>query len=186
MNETFHKGIAGGVSCAECGAIVTEAWVRECDNRATCEPCAARSVNRIGHYDLAWDQALTENARRNVPPEVANPAAFSTAPKRVKRERPKSRATRWAEACAAARTALDAMGEAKDDFESAMSELDGIRQEFEEWHDALDGRFEGSPLVEKLETVKDLTTEVEIDLSEAETALDEAEGADLPLGFGRD
>lgn len=100
--------------------------------------------------------------------------------------KPKSRATRWAEACASARAAFDALTAAKDDFESAMSEVDGIRLEFEEWFDNLDGKFEGSPLVEKLEAVKDLTTEVEIDFSEAEAALDEAEGADLPLGFGRD
>ena len=124
---------------------------------------------------------MNEEQGAGAPPE--SPAAPAAKPKR---ERPKSRSARWADACAQAREAFDAMSSAKDEFDNAMSELDSIRQEFEEWHDNLDGKFEGSALVEKLETVKDLTTEVEIDLSEAETALDEAEGADLPLGFGRD
>lgn len=41
---------------------------------------------------------------------------------------------------------------------------------------------------EKLEAVTDLDLEpdTDFDVSEVENALDEAEGADLPLGFGKD
>lgn len=117
---------------------------------------------------------------------VEIPAVVVAEPVKPKRERPKSRAARWADVCATARAAFDEMSAAKDNFEQAMSELTDMKSEFEEWRDNLDGRFSGSALSEKLDAVCDLNVEVEVDLSDAEVALDEAEGMDLPLGFGRD
>jgi len=83
-----------------------------------------------------------------------------------KKPKPESRAARWSRAA----------GEAV----AALEELVEIQQEFQEWHDNLDGKFEGSPLVEKLENITG------IDLESAKEAVDDAEGADVPLGFGRD
>jgi translation elongation factor EF-G len=84
---------------------------------------------------------------------------------------------------------------------TAMEALDEVKQEFQEWRDNLPENLSGSALGEKLDTVVDLETdpsnlgidvgnieapEIELDLDEVSTAIDEAEGAELPLGFGRD
>lgn len=86
--------------------------------------------------------------------------------RRAKRQRPKSRSARWSDAAGAASTAL--------------SELQEIRQEFEEWKDNLPENLQGSALGEKLGAVCDL------DIDSALETVQEAENADLPLGFGRD
>ena len=78
----------------------------------------------------------------------------------------KSRSARWAEACAAAAAALDVLCE--------------LRDEYEEWKDNLPENLQGSALGEKLEEV------CGFDLEGARDTVAEAEGADLPQGFGRD
>lgn len=93
--------------------------------------------------------------------------------------RPPSRSARWSEACAKARTALD-------DLRSALDDLDGVRQEYEAWRDNLPDSLRSSAAGEKLDAVADLTTSPDDLLGDAESAIDEAEGADLPMGFGRD
>lgn len=78
----------------------------------------------------------------------------------------KSRAIRWSEACTQAMAALE--------------ELVSLQQEFSDWNDNLPENLRSSALGEKLQTVVDL------DLDGAKSTVEDAEGAELPLGFGRD
>lgn len=77
-----------------------------------------------------------------------------------------SRATRWENAVA---TALH-----------CLEELVELQQEYQEWMDNLPEGLESSPMGEKLQAVCDL------DLEGTKTSVEEADGMDLPLGFGRD
>jgi phage shock protein A len=98
-----------------------------------------------------------------------------------------SRTARWEAACTAAREALDAARAAVEEAQSALTDLDDIRSEYEEWKDNLPENLAQSALGEKLETVSGLYIPVDSnDLDEIEGVIDEAEGMDLPLGFGRD
>lgn len=80
--------------------------------------------------------------------------------------KPKSRAQRWADATNALREALDSLRE--------------VQGEYQEWRDNLPENLSTSALAEKLDAV------CELDLDSVEQAVDEAEGLDLPKGFGRD
>lgn len=64
--------------------------------------------------------------------------------------------------------------------------MNEVRAEYEEWRDNLPENLQQSALGEKLNAVADLDFEPGNLLSDAEGAISEAEGADLPLGFGRD
>lgn len=97
-----------------------------------------------------------------------------------------SRSYRWSNAVGNAREALERMQNAATDVQSALEDLGSIKEEFQEWLDNLDGKFAGSALVEKLETITQLDLEREPDFSDLESAIDEAENAELPMGFGRD
>lgn len=77
-----------------------------------------------------------------------------------------SRSARWAQAAA--------------DAKQAIEELQSIQSEFESWRDNMSENLQSSPTYEKLETVCD------IDIQGALDAIEEAESADLPAGFGRD
>lgn len=77
-----------------------------------------------------------------------------------------SRTQRWQDAASAA--------------VSALEELKDIQQEYQSWYDNLPENLQSSAVGEKLEAVTN------IDLESAYDAAQEAEGADLPLGFGRD
>lgn len=103
----------------------------------------------------------------------------------------KSRPKRWEEAVAECRRQYDIIMTAGDDLASALSDLDGIRQEYEEWRDNLPESLQQSALGEKLDVVVDLDIESAANdpldnWGDLESLLDEAEGAELPLGFGRD
>lgn len=78
----------------------------------------------------------------------------------------KSRSRRW----------TDAVSRASD----ALNELVEIRQEYQDWLDNLPENLQESPVGEKLESI------CNIDVDSALEIVNEAEGADLPLGFGRD
>jgi hypothetical protein len=119
---------------------------------------------------LATD--LRRHSKKALPEEVrldlqaaADFIVRHTPPKRKKNP---SRADRWTEALGNARAGLD--------------ELKVLQEEYQEWKDNLDGTdgLDQTPVYEKLEAVCDL------ELDEAISTLDEAEGLDLPLGFGRD
>lgn len=95
------------------------------------------------------------------------------------RKRPPSRTSRWNDAAADARTALDSLS-------AALGELNEVRAEYEDWRDNLPENLQQSALGEKLNAVVDLDLDPGSLLGDAETAIGDAEGADLPLGFGRD
>jgi hypothetical protein len=83
----------------------------------------------------------------------------------TKRER-QSRAKQWADACAQAKSALE--------------DLLDLQQRFESWRENLPENLESSALGQKLDAVCDL------DIEGAISIIDEADGLDLPQGFGRD
>lgn len=93
------------------------------------------------------------------------------------RRKSNSRPARWADATSRARKALE-------DLESALDDLDSVRQEYEEWRDNLPENLQSSALAEKLNEVADLN--ITDALGDVSSVLDEAEGIDLPRGFGRD
>lgn len=102
-----------------------------------------------------------------------------------------SRPARWAAAVVACRKAIDAAEAAVTGLEEAAGELRSVQEEYEEWKDNLDGKFEGSPLSEKLDAVaelqiEDLAESCRSAIDEASGTVDEAEAIDLPRGFGRD
>lgn len=82
------------------------------------------------------------------------------------RKKPTSRTYRWAKACEGLRNALE--------------QLQEVNQEYTDWREGMPDNLEGSPTHEKLVALED------IDLDELERIIEEAENADLPIGFGRD
>jgi hypothetical protein len=83
----------------------------------------------------------------------------------------------------------------------AVERLDEVKQEYQEWYDNMPEGLQGSATGEKLEAITELDTdpsslgidignveppEIDLDLDEVTQALDEAESAELPVGFGRD
>ena len=95
-----------------------------------------------------------------------NGHAPATLEVKTKKEKKQSRADRWADACAQANEAL--------------AELKELQEEYEGWKDSLPENLANSPVGEKLTAVCDL------DIESAMSTVDDAEGAELPLGFGRD
>lgn len=93
---------------------------------------------------------------------------------RAKRVRPPSRPARWGAALTKAREALEALNEARE-------ELEEIKSEYSDWLGNLPENLQQTALGEKLQAID------ELDLDETSTSwVDEAEGLELPLGFGRD
>ena len=85
----------------------------------------------------------------------------------------------------------------------AMEQLRELQEEYQEWFDNMPDSLQyNSPVGEKLQEMQNFDfdidldvslevpniepVEVELDLDELESLIDEADGADLPLGFGRD
>jgi hypothetical protein len=99
-----------------------------------------------------------------------------------------SRPARWNAACSDARSALADIEAAQATLEAAFSTLRDLQDEYAEWQSNLIDAAQGSALDEKLQAMSYLSLEpdTELDVSELESALDEAEAADLPRGFGRD
>lgn len=77
-----------------------------------------------------------------------------------------SRPQRWADAASRATAALE--------------ELVELQSEYQEWLDGLPENLQSGALADKLQSVCDL------DLESAKQSVEEAEGIDLPRGFGRD
>lgn len=84
-----------------------------------------------------------------------------------------SRTARWEDA--AKRAVI-----AKEELESALEDLKEVQSEYESWKDNLPDNMQSSAVADKLETV--CAIDFDIDFG----PIDEAESADLPLGFGRD
>jgi hypothetical protein len=121
----------------------------------------------------------------DITPPPAPPA------KRVKRKRPPSRPQRWADAAGRALDAVNEIAGHLDDLETAVEELKEVQQEYQDWRDNLPENLANSPLGEKLNEVADLDLEdlassVRDACDEAQGKIEEAEGMDLPRGFGKD
>jgi len=88
-------------------------------------------------------------------------------------------------------------------LQEAFSDLQALREEYEEWYDNMPQSLQDGPTGEKLsEIVNQFDFDVDVDLElevpqiemptvemyldDYESLLDEAEAADLPRGFGRD
>lgn len=98
-----------------------------------------------------------------------------------------SRTQRWQDAAATALEAVDRAKTARDEAIDALADLRDVQAEYQEWLDNLPESLQSSAVGEKLTAVCDLDLEPdERDLDAIEDAAGEAEGADLPLGFGRD
>ena len=70
---------------------------------------------------------------------------------------------------------------------AALNELNELKGEYEDWRDNLPESLQSSPVGEKLDAICDIDFDLsEDDLDGIEQAADEAENADLPLGFGKD
>lgn len=111
--------------------------------------------------------------------------------RRPKRVKPKSRSKRWMDAAGEARAALDEVNSAIAKFEEATGELRSVQEEYQEWLENLPENLQQSPSGEKLQAISELDIESLAEsltsaVSEAEGVIDEAEGIDLPMGFGRD
>lgn len=126
----------------------------------------------------------------------------------------KSRSARWIDAVTAAQNAVsditeaascmdeDALATAVDEFESAMSDLADVRQEYQEWFDNMPEGLRDGATGQKLEEVTNLDVEepvVSLEsvqdaireavaelLTDVTDLLSEAENVELPAGFGRD
>lgn len=138
----------------------------------------------------------------------------------------KSRPQRWADAVSTGQDAVSRLKAILEDIEenknkvtdnhindwakeagilsNAMSELDGLREEYEEWQSNLPENLQQSALGEKLEAVCSLNFTVDefdgigadsdeddlqsalSDVENIEDELSDAENADLPRGFGKD
>lgn len=89
-----------------------------------------------------------------------------------------SRASRWNAAVSKAQVA-------KSDLDDAIGTLSELRGEFEEWRDNMPESLQGGATYEKLDAVCDLDIDRD-QVMDALDWLDEADGLELPLGFGRD
>lgn len=125
---------------------------------------------------LIADAQAVNGAAAQVAPAADLPKVEAPKKKATK-NRPPSRSKRWEEAASDARAAFDQL-------QSALETLKDIQSEFEEWKDNLPENLQSSALGEKLETICGL--EIEGKADDLESLIDEIEGADLPLGFGRD
>ena len=108
-----------------------------------------------------------------------------------KRIRPKSRPQRWADAVSKAEAAIAGLRSAADSVVDALGELRDMQEEYSEWKDNLPDNLQSSPVADKLDEIANLDIESVIDsmssiADDAENIIGEAEGIDLPRGFGRD
>lgn len=99
-----------------------------------------------------------------------------------------SRPARWASAVSDARNAFDTVRSELDTLVNALSELDDVKSEYQDWLDNLPENLQDGPTAEKLTEVTELEFEFDPDdmLSEVDEAISNAENVDLPRGFGRD
>lgn len=100
--------------------------------------------------------------------------------------RGKSRPARWAEAVLKARAAANTIEEGKAALVEVFGELEELRNEYENWRTGLPEQFENTELASKLDTVIEMDFNEDTDVEAMLEAVDQAEQAELPLGFGRD
>ncbi len=118
------------------------------------------SAKNMKRQLVALDDEPDSDIEDEIEPETAAPAKSTTT-------KAKSRPAQWLAAATAAAEAL--------------RELQDLQSEYADWRDSLPENLqEGSATSEKLDGVCDL------DIASALSTAEEAEGLDLPLGFGRD
>lgn len=101
----------------------------------------------------------------------------------------KSRPKRWAEAVNEAQAIIAQINTLIEDLDGAVDNVRSIQEEYQEWQESLPESLQEGATAEKLDAVLEIDLPDSIsaeDLGEVITAIDEAEGVDLPLGFGRD
>lgn len=99
----------------------------------------------------------------------------------------KSRPQLWAEAVKRAQDAMTKLEAARDEVRDAIERIKEVQDEYQMWYDNFPENAQGSETYQKLEAVVDLDLEPdEDDIDAMRSAIEEAEGMDLPLGFGRD
>jgi hypothetical protein len=104
-------------------------------------------------------------------------------------KRQKSRTQRWADAVAVAQEALSTLDAAYSGLESALFDLNDLRSEYEEWREGMSENLSGGAVADKLDAILELEFPEDprgMNFDELERLIGQAEGADLPLGFGRD
>lgn len=115
-----------------------------------------------------------------------------------------SKVEQWNKHCSDAREALDkardaeqddadaepteAYTKAKEDMVDALTALAEMATEYGETFDNMNEAAQASPFGQKCSEMQnaDLEADTDNDLEELENKLDEAEGLEVPLGFGRD
>jgi hypothetical protein len=102
--------------------------------------------------------------------------------------RTQSRTARWLAAVADAHEIASEIESLKGKLEEALADVVAVQEEYAEWRDNLPENLQQSALGEKLDAVADMDFDVaeNIDIDAVLSALSEADGVDLPLGFGRD
>lgn len=103
--------------------------------------------------------------------------------------RQQSRPKRWLAATNEARKALDALDAAYSELEMALGSLKEVQDEYSDWKDNLPENLSSSNLSDKLETICNLDIPDDprdTSYSDLDDLIGEAEGADMPMGFGRD
>jgi hypothetical protein len=103
----------------------------------------------------------------------------------------KPRYVRWEEAAARCRSEFDKIMAAADELVGALSDLEDIRGEYEDWFTNLPDNLQDSPTGAKLAEVSQIDIESVRDdplgnWNDVELVVEQAEGVDLPLGPGRD
>lgn len=149
---------------------------------------------------------LRDPARLKRLAEIAvNEKPAFVAASRPTSKKPSGRPERWAEACSKARAAHQELlnivsdAQAKWDVEAqkladAFSEIESLKDEYDEWLGNLPENLQSSGTYDKLQAISDLDVDcpVEVGTIDGEAVettddrLDEFENADLPQGFGRD
>ena len=102
-----------------------------------------------------------------------------------------TRADRWFAAAARCREEYDKINSAADGLAEALMELNDIRGEYEDWFDNLPENLQDGPTGQKLAELTNLDIESYANeplenWGDVDRIISDAEGADLPMGFGRD
>lgn len=129
-------------------------------------PDTFRCTQHEDDYDeAAHRRASLPNHRRMMMSRTADDVKNERTPK-AKKPKPPTKAQRWADACTRALAALE--------------ELEEMRSDWEDTYGNVPDSLQSSPYGEKLSAMADL------DIQSALSTVQEAEGLDTPLGFGRD
>lgn len=99
--------------------------------------------------------------------------------------RSESRPKRWVKAVAEVQTYLGEIEASKAQAVEAMQELESLRLEYEEMRDNVPENLQSSAYYERLDAVASLDFSTE-EVEEMASVIEEADGIELPLGFGRD